>query len=524
MGIWILIVIFSWSVVVEAQVNTGVCNIDVVSSEGGSVCNTDPLVLVFNDEFDGVALDQGKWNITRECPREFNTAPGWFVDENVEVIDGELNLVTLFDPAERTFVTDWNTDPYTTQTRQFTHTVGEVVSTYAFDEGIYVARCQIPDGLGAFWPSFWMYGERHFTWNEELGIPNDVIELDVFEYWNNNWEEWRQNIHRDNQAACSTPTETGVNTDFHDYTLAWERHNIYWLREDLGLVRNTPRWLTILGQSLDCDAIPSGLKELNLDFPRLPFVPVNIILGNGIQGPTEDPTWWEEHISGNANGPGYSTWAYPARMKVDYVRFYSRLKMWGPKVLTDLTEWVSPTGKYNVHTATSFNAGGGCTLQSHQQLDLRSTDYVELVPGFLSERGSDLSARIGIDNEIEGSGIGGTGSGIQVAQSVTEKIERQTGVGDVVTGMAPDYQPASATTEPYPNPVGSGQLRLDVGGLLFSYILYDIRGVVVGAGQSSGTGTFTIDVSEIPDGLYNLELHWANGDTPVVHKVVIAQE
>lgn len=361
---------------------TGVCHHNTVSSDGTNTCNNTPFCLVFQDEFDGDAIDLSKWQLITGIPRDALTAPHWFKSENVSVANGSLWLSVKQETTIGPAYTSWEPPTYVTRTLEYS--AGEVQTLSRFGEGMYVARCRIPDGNGQFWPSFWMYGEDGSSWSS--------IELDVFEFWGNDHHRWRTNLHRHNQIDCSIHFDAELATELREYTLVWDRFNMYWFRDDLGLVRNTPRWSTILGQALSCSNIPFGLKNLNEEFPGIPTISTNIILSTGMK----------PMVTMAPNGdiiplvPDAS--AFPGAMEVDYVRYYRRVPCLGSPQMHEIDAYLNTNGEYNFLTGVDFTCSTNCTIASGVQVEMSATRSLTFEAGFESMPGSDFIARLGTSN------------------------------------------------------------------------------------------------------------------------------
>jgi beta-glucanase (GH16 family) len=134
-----------------------------------------PMKLSFSDEFNGLKLDEQKWDLREGVVRdaEQKITQQWLTKESVEVKDGKVTITTL--PKERkdqTFYV-WITDGMKERKGNFNYETGEFESKELFLWGYYEIRCELPKGRD-MWPAFWLYGESNGTNNE----------IDVFEFWN----------------------------------------------------------------------------------------------------------------------------------------------------------------------------------------------------------------------------------------------------------------------------------------------------------------------------------------------------
>ena len=109
---------------------------DILSYEGYG--------LVFEDSFDGPALDRSRWNVELH-------EPGWVNEEWQEYVDSEENILLrdgrlLIRPV-KTVHTDGT----------ITYTSGRISTQYKHDftYGLFEARLKVPKGKG-FLPAFWL--------------------------------------------------------------------------------------------------------------------------------------------------------------------------------------------------------------------------------------------------------------------------------------------------------------------------------------------------------------------------------
>lgn len=372
-------------VALHAQ-QTGICHgQDAFSGGGVGLCDATPWCLVFEDDFNGISLDESKWTVAEGVPRGLDdpNLMMWYSANNISVSNGYLSLTARYEPGLHTYVSNWDTNPWSYTTKQFHYTSAEINSLYRFGEGLYVARCRIPVGHGYFFPAFWLYGQE--------GPSSNSNEIDVFEFWGNDSEEWHISYHKHNSLHCGV-SYTGNNaTEWREYALEWERFGATWSRDDLGIVRYVPRWLTILGQPLTCNSIPGGLKLLNTGYPNHPPVASNIIFNLAIQH--------HEPLQPNILGTLPVSY-YPGSLEIDYIRYYRRVPCLGELVLQQPSSYMSPNGEYNLLTATSVVTGTNLPvlISPQSQIDMRATNFILLNPGFLADHGSVFRAMLGSSN------------------------------------------------------------------------------------------------------------------------------
>ncbi|MDP4630158.1 MAG: glycoside hydrolase family 16 protein [Flavobacteriales bacterium] len=190
-----------------------------------------PMKLSFSDEFNGLKLDEQKWDLREGVVRdaEQKITQQWLTKESVKVKEGLAVITTV--PKERkdqTFYV-WITDGMKERKGNFNYDTGEFESKELFLWGYYEIRCKLPKGRNA-WPAFWLYGESNGTNNE----------IDVFEFWNE--ENFFGGFSQKKQARIQHMTThynkrmSGAGTKLpfdgsegmHTYGVLWTENAIVW--------------------------------------------------------------------------------------------------------------------------------------------------------------------------------------------------------------------------------------------------------------------------------------------------------
>jgi len=236
----------------------------VIATENFNQCNTDPWVLVFEDNFNGNSLDLSKWSYGWRILYCNNEQQYYTSGDNIEVSNGTLKLIAKEETIYARAV-DWLPDDEILycddanrgqNARYFYYTSGNIQTIRKFSYGKFEARIKIPKGKG-FWPAFWMFG----------GDPV-YNEIDVFEFWNENdiWGNYdpsklskvhHMTIHYDfdgdgNKSQCATKySGVDFSQNFHVFSLIWDENKIEWY-VDSSLKRTDYRFYTILGQPTGC--------------------------------------------------------------------------------------------------------------------------------------------------------------------------------------------------------------------------------------------------------------------------------
>lgn len=217
--------------------------------------------LVWNDEFDGPALDPQKWRVEHAALVKNNELQFYAADE-VYLEDGCLVIRS----RERELGGRAYTSGLVDTQRRFSQAFGR-----------FEVRAMLPSGKG-IWPAHWMLPEDHPSWPPEL----DIMELlghepDVV-HMTQHWGTWPNNAHR------GVPVHgPDFSRGFHTFALEWSPDRIDWYLDDHLEFSSTD------------------------DIPQMPFY---LILNTAVGG-----DW-----PGNPDG----TTSFPQYHRIDYVRVYAR--------------------------------------------------------------------------------------------------------------------------------------------------------------------------------------------------------
>lgn len=257
------------------------------------------MTLVWQDEFDGTALDTSKWNY--ELGYYISDDPnswGWGNAElqhytnsaqNVFLQDGMLNIRALNDPKS------FPQDP----SRYAQYSSGRINTKdkFSFQYGRVDFRAKLPTGDG-LWPAFWM-------------LPEDAVygawaasgEIDVMEakgrlpgtvsgavHFGGQWP-----VNRYIAGEYHFPAGQTFANDHHVYTLIWEEDDFKWYVDGKFFFKVTrDQWYSV--------AAPNNP---NAPFDQPFYLIMNLAVGGHFDGGrTPDPS------------------DIPATMQVDYVRVY----------------------------------------------------------------------------------------------------------------------------------------------------------------------------------------------------------
>jgi beta-glucanase (GH16 family) len=245
------------------------------------VAQIDGWQLVWQDEFDGDAIDRSNWTYDIGGWGWGNGEAQFYTDRpaNARVEHGLLVIEAHQERYE---------DKYYTSARLKTQRLRE------FQYGRIEARMRVPRGAGT-WPAFWMLGADFDR------DPNDPItsnwphvgEIDVMEHIGREPDLILGTIHGPGYAGAGGLTKWNrrsydIADDFHTYAVEWDYDGIRWFYDGE------------LYFDLGREAV--GQREWVFDRPF--FLIVNLALGGTLPGPI-----------------GLDT-EFPLRLYVDHVRVY----------------------------------------------------------------------------------------------------------------------------------------------------------------------------------------------------------
>jgi beta-glucanase (GH16 family) len=391
---------------VVPQVDANCCGRDQVYVTGDPTpCNNDGWVLYFEDNFDDQTLDLSKWRYPyqgvlggynfvgwKNWYANTGTTPSRPVSDNVVVENGKLKIIARKEvPAiTGTVVTSWTSGgaPLTTMTTDYDYSSGWIESKKNFGYGLYEVRCQIPKGKG-MWPAFWLFSGQY----------DAAIEIDVFEFWNENCggsydasklsENAHMNLHSNRKDAsidrtcpselygsCSGyPNSAYLSEGFHTYALEWDYYKVVWYI-DGSEVRRDYRFVNLNGQNLDCNSFTNPMLYAQY-WPSADNMNVRFNLG----------------IQNGSNAPDAVT-TFPKEFQIEYFRYYKQASCLTNNIITTNPQLNLSSELYNTRMGQNVTISGTATVNSNQQLEVIGSNSVVLDPGFEAANGSDFIAHI----------------------------------------------------------------------------------------------------------------------------------
>lgn len=268
--------------------------------------------LAWSDEFDGAAIDRGKWDFDVDCWGGGNNERQCYTDKqrNAAIVDGKLVITARREKATGpAFPLAQRGDPAKAKaevSRGFTSarlvTRGKAAWTY----GKIEVRAKLPQGQGT-WPAIWMLPEdNHYgTWaaSGEIdileavnlgvrcdtcagGIENRILGTLHF------GGQWPDNRHKGDETALPGPLD-----GFHIFGIVWEKGKIVWT------VDGKPYAMRIASEWSS-----SGSSDPAAPFDRPFHLILNLAVGGGL---AED-----------RGLKGVDESGYPKKMEIDWVRVW----------------------------------------------------------------------------------------------------------------------------------------------------------------------------------------------------------
>jgi beta-glucanase (GH16 family) len=293
----------SWDLYTEQEINIaetrGVHDLYLVGAGARGVANIDwfrffpdaapepDYQLVWQDDFDGTALDTTKWSAVQHGFVD-NGEIQFYTNrpENVRVADGYLWLTAIRE-------TYTGTGPWMDgqqKTSEFTSGKVESLGKAEFRYGKIEARLRMPRNPGT-WPAFWMLGRNLLE--PGVGWPK-CGEIDIMEHAN--IEDWvGAAIHTETYNHTIGTQKTG-STIVPGYDTDFQVYGVEWTPDKLAFSVNGAVYFTVTKSALG-----SSPSEWPFDQPF--WLILNLAVGGA----------W----GGNPTGG-----TYPSTMQVDWVRVY----------------------------------------------------------------------------------------------------------------------------------------------------------------------------------------------------------
>lgn len=312
--------------------------------------------------------------------------------------------------------------------RNFDYTHGEIKTQRAFKHGYFEARIKLPV-VDMVWPAFWL-------WRTESGKRTeiDIFEFNMFDIYDNQcniipnedqvtrfeeanaemditYHDWwfsNSNVEKCHSRVVKAQDGFSFVNEWHNYGLYWDEYKMIWF------VDGDPVWYVYkyyLGNTLNANEGIWDYLELIYALNGLVIAPKTnlgfpsdhswIILGMGVQnfGGTYD--------SGNDMTCTTPLGSLPKNMEIDWLRVFSNRSC--DAIYLNCDENQLPSNIAAEKIIIPDPAANNCEVvvqnarqdamawgdfTSAQQIDMVANDFIRLTPGFRTEKGITLSARI----------------------------------------------------------------------------------------------------------------------------------
>lgn len=285
--------------------------------------------LVWEDDFDGAALDPSKWTpqIGTGCPSLCgwgNNELQYYRGENAIVGGGVLRIVARQEPFGG---------------RAYTSARLRTLGLADFERGRFEMRAKLPSGRG-LWPAFWLLptDNAYGTWAASGEI--DVVELVGHEPSRihgtiHHGAEWPGNTS--SGGSFDLPSGEFAD-DFHDFALEWDEHQMRWY-VDGALYHVESSWWSSGG-------------PFPAPFDQRFHLLLNLAVGGDWPGPPSQQT------------------QFPAEFVVDHVRVYERV----------------PAGQIAPYCVSSVNSSGvGGAISHFGTASIAQNDLVLVASGVIPD-------------------------------------------------------------------------------------------------------------------------------------------
>ena len=370
-------------IIVSAQgAGSNSCNIGIVLGKPADFDYTDSPYewkLLFDDNFDGNALDKQKWdNSYSWCARSLGTGEAQYYtdDENFIFSGGTLKIIARNEQVSKLInLCSSNVmmpDGLMNQ-RTFNYTSGLISTKTNFSYGKYEIRCKIPYASGS-WPAFWTFGDS----------PTGQTEIDCFEFYGGNYNQQGTNLHTNNSTSCGMDIYgTGFTSSFHVYSFIYTPSYVEWYTDGI-LIRKVNKYrklsraeayIIVSAWSNDPDQEDlNDYYQINQAFPH--------------------PDSWMRIIANYAVENTAWPLTFPGTFEIDYIKYYQRrpcsssvTNMSAPTLYTTLNNYTT----YHSITGNDLNISN-TTINNNQQLQLGACNTISILSEFEAVQGANFIA------------------------------------------------------------------------------------------------------------------------------------
>lgn len=487
-------------------------------SHNDTLCNENPWILVFEDDFTGHGLDKSVWfdsltngaHLRPGIEQQYYTFGGNYQITNsklyliAEILDSTLYAIADPNYGEHDYLSDSIKNG-----RNFRYTSSNIETIRKFNFGRFEASVKLPKGKG-FWPAFWL-----------LSTSPRYNELDIFEFWNekNIWgnydPDYLSKVHHmtthfeSAEQQCHKKRNYGIDfsTDFNSFCVHWDRNKIAWyVNGDRKLKRNKLRW----GR---CIVEANQSYDTHISHPE---DPMRMILNLAIRGNDRIP----------AESPDPNT-PFPSSLQIDWVRVWYHMRMDEVDIASP-TQCVLDNELFNAVTGINVTMGCDYVVPRGQQLSLSASNTVILKSGFVAEAGSVFNARskqpVYDDRSDNGDDDDEDYADDLIEDSTDNQIERDNYY--LIDGFHLSTNGSYSTSNGlyvYPNPT-NGVFRVQLPSLVLgqcSVSITELNGHRVFNAEATAAENISIDISALPKGIYLLQVVGLDSEYNNIQKIVL---
>ncbi|WP_379545796.1 glycoside hydrolase family 16 protein [Qipengyuania sp. DSG2-2] len=268
--------------------------------------------LVWSDEFDGNAIDDGKWSFNIDCWGGGNEERQCYTDraENASLEDGKLVITARKEeysgPALPPHMREGADDPDAQATKPFTSARLVTQGNAAWQYGRIEVRAKLPQGQGT-WPAIWMLpeDEAYGTWaaSGEIDIMEAVnLGVPCEECPNGQESTILGTLHfgglwPDNSLNSTEISYPAVLDGFHTFGIVWQPGRMVWTVDG-----------RVFAEKRSEDWFTTATDEANAPFDKPFHLILNLAIGGGLPE--------------KRGLMGVSEEGFPKRMEVDWVRVW----------------------------------------------------------------------------------------------------------------------------------------------------------------------------------------------------------
>lgn len=467
----LLIISISYSSISLAQVGQEFCDgLIIYPQEDYNICNPNPWVVVFEDEFE--TLNTKTWHqwAFNDIPC-YTTQQYYSFGDNTLIENGVLKIwgeevepfwskVDFNKP--KTAIISCNESGEFVNWQKFSYKSDKIETRKAFSYGKFEARVKFSAGNGV-WPAFWLWS------GDDNG---EYREIDIVEIMDNSFSHYNMTIHYNyngegRQFCGDHAVLDGFMNEWHVLGMTYEKDYIIWYvdYEEVGRVYH---YYSELGQEIGCELNGWTPYYMNKIYPKGEAMNVQInlaIYDDGNLGPYDD---------------FYET------VEVDWVKIYNRSNP--SDVLVDnQVDYPIIEGKYNTVLGQNITFDCNYSIPEDEFLRVQADNSIEILPGFETSINSELQLLIGNNSD----GFKQSNSYISDDLELHEKI-------------AENYKKKLVKNSFYirPNPT-NGKFTLNIEGIKSPHIkIVDFSGTVIYKKTDIKTNSILLDLSFLQSGVY----------------------